>query len=183
MILPLFILALFVPEIDAITAGRVSLGTLSLEVPKGWEVSAEEKRITGKPVATEETSSRKWYMPGSELFVILGPEPDTGRELAATCNQFFEDTFIGYVKIEMKPLNLKIHAGIEYTGFFGSLRNINSGDILYAVVMVLRHKGSHYYFVYTIDREDLFKEFSQCTFINIMDSIRTPDGSDTGSRK
>ena len=96
MLLPLVVLVFPVAESGAVTEGRVSLGALSFEVPKGWDCAAEEKRIIGQPVATDDASpDQKWYMMGSQLFVMVGPEPASGRNLSVALNKFFEDTFIG----------------------------------------------------------------------------------------
>lgn len=184
MLLPLVILAFPVAESGAVTEGRVSLGTLSFEVPKGWDCAAEEKRIIGKPVATDDASrDQKWYMMGSELFVMVGPEPASGRNLSAALNKFFEDAFIGYDRIDMKSFNLTMQPGIENLGLSGSVRNRMSGDLLYASVMVLRHKGAHYFFVYDIDKEDLFKKFSQEILVPIMTGMRTADVAGGSGKK
>jgi hypothetical protein len=173
MTLPLILLVLIVAGRDASTAGRASLGKLSFEVPRGWDVSVENNRIIGKPTVSGDASSKDWYAPGSELFVMLGPEPDSGGELSVPLKKFIENTFVGYAEIELKSLKLKHPAGIESLGCSGSMRNRYSGDTLFAVVMVLRHGGSLYFFVYNIDREDRFRDFSSGAFILIMDSVRT----------
>ncbi|MBP7735312.1 MAG: hypothetical protein KA369_04995 [Spirochaetes bacterium] len=179
----LIILQLAIPAIIlysgiAYAAGRVPLGMISIEAPQGWDLSAEEKRIIGKPAAAGNASSRDWYALDSELFVMLGPEPDSGRELSVTLKKFMEDTFVGYAEIELKRIKLKLPSGIENLGYSGGIRNRSSGDIMYAAVMVLRFKGSHYFFVYNINKEEPYKKFSSGPFIFIMNSIRTTDGSE-----
>lgn len=183
MIFPLVILVLIVPGRDASTAGRVSLGRVSFEVPQGWDVSVEKKRIIGKPTGSGDAPSKDWFMPSSELFVMLGPEPDSGRELSETLKKFIENTFVGYDEIELKSFKLKHPAGIESQGFSGSMRNRYSGDILFAVVMILRHKGSLYFFAYNIDREDRFRDFSKGALILIMDSLKTSVEFEKGAGK
>ncbi|HOT45244.1 MAG TPA: hypothetical protein PLM53_12325 [Spirochaetota bacterium] len=172
----LAVLAVVVLGGDVFSAGNASLGMISVEAPRGWDISAEEKRIIGKP-ASGSTSSREWYALGSELFVILGPEPDPGRDLSAVLKKFMEDTFVGYAEIDLKSVNLKLPSGIENLGFSGSMRNRNSGDIIYAIALVLRHKGSNFFFIYDIDREESYKKFSAGPLLFIMNSIKVVDGS------
>ncbi|HNW29343.1 MAG TPA: hypothetical protein PKN50_12780 [Spirochaetota bacterium] len=174
--------ALIVPGGDAYPAGNASLGMITIEAPPGWDLSAREKRIIGKPVAGNEPP-KEWYAPGSELFVMLGPEPDSGRELSAALKKFMQDTFIGYAEIELKSLKFKLPSGIENLGFSGSMRNRSSGDIMYAIALVLRYKGSCYFFIYDIDREESFKTFSSGPLIFLMNSIKIVDGSGKAAGK
>jgi hypothetical protein len=176
--LQLAVTAVIIHGGNAFATGRVSLGMLSIESPQGWDLSAEEKRIIGRPAAAGNASSREWYALDSELFVMLGPEPDSGRELSAILKKFMEETFVGYAEIELKRIKLKLPSGIENLGYSGGIRNRSSGDIMYAVVMVLRFKGSHYFFVYNINKEETYKKFSSGPFIFIMNDIKTTDGSD-----
>ncbi len=155
---------------DGSQAGRAAIGSLSFDVPEGWKVVMEPKRIIGTPVKASGGSF-------SEFF-FLGPAADNGKELADNLTKYLEKTFADYTVAESKSFKLALPAGIENTGFSAKVLHRKDRRALYTINMILRHSGALYFFTYDTDSDSLFRNFSKNALIRMMNAMQAGDKKD-----